>query len=129
MENLIPQTSKEITSEIKAEWLKKHNGKVFEISVELEEEDQTDECKEALFFVKRLSVAQTKALAELAADKKTRAKAGDMMIKSMILGGDMKYISDTMDDSYVLMGVLEKIDQLTSEKKTSLKKLSIAKPE
>lgn len=108
---------------------KQHGGKLFVITVPFDEEDQAkygaEYGEEAGFYVRRPSKAELRAIAEISEDKKQgKLAAGEVMVQTCTVAGDMFFLSDEFADSYIYMGFLEKLGELFDQKKGTLKKVS-----
>lgn len=109
-----PQTFKEITKEQVDQWKEKYN-KVELITVPTDEDDEV-----ASFYARFPSVAQMRAITEITSDKKKGILAGtDAMMNSIILGGDMKYLSNDEKDASIYNAVMSEVGEMASQKKAT----------
>lgn len=117
-----PQTFTEITPEQVSSWKEKYKN-VFLISTPLDDNDPDSEL--ARFYARRPSVSQMRAISEMGSKKKPGAEveAGDLLRDTVILGGDMKYLSEDCDDSAIYIAVMRQVADIVAEKKITFKKV------
>lgn len=115
------KTFKEITPEMVTAWKSQHP--VYHISILLNEDDPING-ESAQFYARPLSMSQTYALAEYQSKKSTTTRdIAKTMLASCILGGDMEYLSEDMEDNRVWRAVMEQIGEIQDKKKGTLKKV------
>lgn len=109
-----PQTAAEVTPDMITEWKSKY--KVVK-KVEIPVDDNDSEV--ATFFIRKPSVMEMDAVTKVATSQKSggQAAAAKLMRKTLVLGGDMKYLDPSWPDAEVMIVLGEEIGELVSQKK------------
>lgn len=117
-----PQTFAEITADQINDW-KQRYGKIYLLATPIDEDEPEGEV--ARFYAKKPSVSQMRAISEKSSQKRPGAEveASDLLRNTVILGGDMKYLSEDNADASVYMAVMQKIAEMITEKKITLTKV------
>jgi ribosomal protein S20 len=110
----------EISAEQIAEW-KKTKSNVKEISIQVDEEDMSDNAEVAKFIICAPTRKIQEAINKYAADKNIDA-INKLLVTNCVLGGDMEYLSED-GDLGIYLAVLEEVGKLMKKQRVTSRRL------